>query len=115
MRGNVYNNPKLAYEGDGFWTFDDGKPHEYWVVLKELPDDLILLAPIWFDLMDNLSDSVIESCPTQFSVGTIHLTIGTGRSVHRVKEDLTTEPVMFVNPEIAKKAYKIIARMCRGE
>ena len=117
MRGFIYNNPKLAYEDDGgYWYFEPNTPHAYWCVLKELiEDDLILLAPVWLDVMDNLSNSVIDSCPMQMSDGITNITIGVGRCVHRVKSALTTEPIMFMNPEMAKKAYKVFARMCRGE
>lgn len=117
MRGFIYNNPKLAHEDDGFWTFNEGKPepHAYWCVLKELKNDVLFMAPVWFDLMDNLSNSIIETCPVQMSDGAIHMTIGVGRCVRRGKEELTTEPVMFMNPEWAKKACKIVARMCRGD
>lgn len=112
MRGYIYNNPQIAH---GYWYSEPNKPHEYWCVLREMEDDLVLLTPVWFDLMDNLPNAVIESCPIQMSDGTMNITIGVGRCVHWLKSDLTTEPVMFLNPEMAKKAYNFVARMCRGE
>jgi hypothetical protein len=86
MRGFVYNNPQLAHEGDGFWTFNEGKPepHAYWCV----------------------PNSVIETCPMQLSDDVASVTIGIGRCVHRIKSDLTTEPIVFMNPEMVKKAYR---------
>jgi hypothetical protein len=115
MRGYIYNNPKLANEDDGYWCFEPNKPHDYWCVLREMEDDLVLLVPVWFDLMDNLPNSVVESCPIQMSDGIMNITIGVGRCVHRLKTDLTTEPTIFMNPEWAKKAYKVVARMCKGD
>lgn len=122
MRGYIYNNPKLAYEGDGYWCFDseNKKPHEYWCVLREMhgiarrqKDDLVLMAPVWFDVMDNLSDNVIDSCPMQLWDGTMNITIGIGRVVHRKKSELTTEPIVFLNPDKAKEACNYLARMLR--
>jgi len=117
MRGFIYNNPKLAHEDDGYWTFNEGKPepHPYWCVLKEMPDDMVFMAPVWFDLMDNLPNSVIESCPMQMSDGILDITIGIGRCVYREKSDLTTEAVLLLNPEKAKEACRYLARMLRGE
>lgn len=116
MRGYIYNNSHLADEGDGFWSFlGDKKPHEYWCVLREMEDDLVLLAPVFFDLMDNLPNSVIETCPIQMTEGNMNITVGVGRCIHREKSQLTTEVVIFMNPEMAKKAYNVVARMCRGE
>lgn len=115
MRGNIYNNPKLAYEEGGFWGFEPNKPHENWCILREMEDDLVLLAPIWFDLMDNLSNNILESCPIQLSDNLVNFTIGICGCVYRLKSDLTTEPIAYMNPEVAKKAYNFVARICRGE
>ena len=113
MRGYIYNDPKLAYEDDGHWSFEDKKPHAYWCLIREMEDDMVLLAPVWFDLMDNLSNRVIETCPIQMNDGIFNITIGIGRCVHRLKSDLTTEPVVFLNPEKAKEAYKFFRRMIK--
>jgi hypothetical protein len=115
VRGYIYNNPKLAYEGDGYWCFDwdNKKPHDYWCVLREMEDDLVLMAPVWFDVMDNLPDDVIDSCPMQLTDGNMNITVGIGRVVHREKSDLTTEVVVFLNPEKAKEACNYLARMLR--
>jgi hypothetical protein len=111
VRGYIYNNPKLAYEGDGYWYFLDKNPHAYWLVLREQEDGYVLLAPIIFDVIDNLPESVIDSCPVQID----NVTIGIGRCITRPKEDLTTEPVIFFNPEKAKQVYNILARSVRGD
>lgn len=112
MRGYIYSNPQLAYEGDGFYTFlGDKKPHEYWCVLRV--DDDVLLAPVFFDVMDNLPNSVIDSCPIQVSDGINNITIGIGRCIVRLLDDLTTKPVMYFNPDKAKDAYNVLARSLR--
>lgn len=114
MRGFIYNNPALAQEGDGHWGWLDNKPHAYWCVLA-IREDHVLLAPIFFDVMDNLPDSVIDSCPYQIC-DTIHnLTLGIGRCVMRPYEALTTEPVVYLNPQKAKEAYNKMARSLKGE
>lgn len=107
MRGYIYNNPQLAYEGDGHWCFVGKKPHEYWCVLS-VRKDHVLLAPVFFDVMDNLPNSVIDTCPIQISGSIQNITIGIGRCITRSLEDLT-EPVMYLNPDKAKEAYNILA------
>src|SRR5581483_2375095 len=123
MIGYIYNNPKLAYEEDGFWSFDDRKPHAYWCVLAQLKgwkyttdfakDNSVLLAPVWFDVMDNLPESVIDICSCQLSDNLLNITVGIGRCIHRPISDLTTEPVVLLNPNKAKEAYRIFARSIR--
>lgn len=113
MRGYIYNNSALAHEDDGFWCFDGKNPHEYWCVLKEMDNDLVFLAPVFFNVIDNLPEGVIDSCPIQMSDNDLNITIGIGRCVYRSKSDLTTEPVIFLNPEKAKQACNHLARMLR--
>lgn len=113
MIGYIYNNPELAKEGDGYYCFLDKKPHAYWCVLR-VDGEIVLLAPIFFDVMDNLPDNVIDSCPMQLSEGGQNVTIGIGRCIHRTIDEVTTEPVIFLNPDLAKKAYNQLARGLRN-
>lgn len=108
MLGYVYNNPKLAYEGDGFYCYDGKTPHEYWCIILEKEDE-VLLAPIFFDLMDNLSNEVLDTCPIQID----NYTLGIGQTVLRSKKELTTEPIIYFNPQKAKEAYNKLARSLR--
>lgn len=114
MIGYIYNNPELAKEGDGYYCFLDKKPHAYWCVLRVADDGVALLAPVFFDVMDNLPENVIDGCPMQLSTGMQNITLGIGRCVHRYLGELTTEPVIFLNPDLATKAYKTLARSLRN-
>lgn len=112
MIGHIYNNPQLAYEDedDGYWTFlGDHQPHKYWCVLHVQERD-VLLAPIFFDVMDNLPNPIIDTCPVQISEGIQNITIGIGRCIIRSQEEITTDPVIYLNPDKAKWAYNIFAR-----
>jgi hypothetical protein len=108
LMGTIYNNPKLAYEEDGFYSFDlkHPKPHAYWCVIKVKKHD-VFVVPVFFDYLDNLVDTVAEAGCCQFDNEHSGVTLVIGRGVWRSKEDLG-KPTMNLNPEVAKKAYKKI-------
>lgn len=111
MRGYIYCNSALAHEGDGHWCFQGKKPHEYWCVLLVQLDGNVLLAPVFFNVMDNLPNSVIDTCcPIQISDGIHNLTIGIGRCIVRPQEDLNSQPIVYLNPLMAKQAYNRVVQ-----
>jgi hypothetical protein len=118
MIGQIYNNEKLAYEGDGFWTpFNDGKPPQYWCVLHEF-EDMVLLVPVVFDVVDNLpleEGDLVRLSPYQVSHWAGNLTLLLGFGVRRMKEELVSLPAFQLNSEIAKDAYKRLAKWARGK
>lgn len=103
MIGQIYNNPQLSYEGDGFTSFDEKNPHDYWCVIKVNEED-VLIAPVFFCYADELSNNVLESFIYQIDDAN-PIVIVIGHCVWR-KQDELGDPVIYLNPVNAKKAWK---------
>jgi hypothetical protein len=113
MRGFVYNNPKLAVEADGCWSFDSKGPHPYWCVIKK-NDVGVLLAPVLSGVLDDLPESALDMLPYQITDVANAVTLLIGRCIARNERDLTTDPVFYINPNEMKKAYAKFQQLLKG-
>jgi hypothetical protein len=109
MLGLIFNDSKLSFEDGGCWNFDGNGPHQYWCVIN-IVDDEILLAPAFFNYVDDLTDSVIECSTYQVAATNPPLTLLVGRCIVKHLDDLTTEPVICLNPILAQEAFKNYAK-----
>jgi len=114
VRGFVYNNPNLAIEDDGYWSFNGRGPHAYWCVVKE-SNIGVLLAPIFKGVVDDQRESILDMMPHQITDKANAFTLLIGRCIICNVNELTTEPIFYINPDEMKRAYARFRELLTGD